>query len=139
MKRNPPKPVLLAVLAFSLTLETVYAQAHHQSGIIGQAFVSSSYCVQLGPPPRPCPDARPISATILVYSEGGELVAKIETDEDGFFEVNLKPGNYAVAPYIPPPPPGSGSVGRVEAFWTSVTVKKKEFTHAWVLYVFLPL
>jgi hypothetical protein len=114
-------------------------QGHQQSGLLGQAFVSLSYCVTLGSPPQPCPDAQPISGTVLVYSAAGKLVATVETDEDGFFKVNLKPADYLLTMYIPPPSPGAAGFGYLEATWVPFTVQKKEFTPAWVLSVFHPL
>ena len=141
MSNTRLKSIICAAFVFAclrpVAVQADGHQGHHQSGVVGQAFVSLSGCVTLGPVPEPCADAQPMSGTVLVYSEGGRLVTAAVTDEDGFFRVNLKPGDYILTMYIPPQ--GSGSVGHLEARQTAFTVKKKEFTPTWVLSVFLPL
>jgi len=54
----------------------------------------------------------------------------IETDEDGIFQAFLKPGRYVIVPYVSPEQAPSLSAEPV-----MVTVEKKQFTSATVVYV----
>ena len=102
-----------------------------KSGVVGQAFTSrEGRCF-----PLLC--AQPVHAqvTVLVY-EKGELVAAVDSDEQGYFEIPLKPGEYVLMPYIPPLPPDSPRMGNATAARTWVTVTKKNWTPTYVLSIF---
>lgn len=106
-------------------------QDHYRSGIVGQSVLNyGEFCVQIGNPPTPCTDSVPYAATVFVYSEKGELVATVKTDEEGYFQISLEPGNYSLTAYTPPP--AGPRVGYVVSAYTSVTVRNKQFASAFV-------
>ena len=111
------------------------AKGHYKSGIIGQSVLSyGGFCAQFGNPPIPCPDSVPYATTVLVYSDKGELVATTPTDEEGYFEVFLKPGTYHLTASTTPPM--GPSVGNVVSMTTVVTVQNKDFAPAYVFSAF---
>ena len=63
---------------------------------------------------------------VAIYSDKGRFIADIVTDENGVFEIALKPGIYILMPYFPPAPPERGFA----AFGgpIPVTIDKKEHT-----------
>lgn len=83
-------------------------QGHHQSGIIGQV------------------EQVPGAWDIRIVDGDGELVADIQADASGYFEVDLKPGTYILTPYIP----SIDGTGALLGVATTVIVDKKAFTTA---------
>jgi hypothetical protein len=49
---------------------------------------------------HPCPD-KPFQATLTVLNLHGKKVLTIQTDENGYYHVPLKPGNYVLHPESP--------------------------------------
>ena len=88
----------LILLIFLFGAQFAGAEGRH-SGIIGQAFIT--ICPVL--PPGGCPPS-PYETSVSVFNAKGRLVAEIDTDENGMFSVNLKPGVYTLVPLIPEPP-----------------------------------
>ena len=112
------------------------SEGHHQSGVSGQSVIQ-------GPPVRIQIDwglwteiwqlPVPYETTVSAYSESGESVVEVSTDEDGYFEMFLKPGNYTLVASPPTsefqfPEPFS------HAGTTIVTVEKKQFVSEVVLF-----
>src|SRR5437588_8569589 len=96
----------IVLLALMLCAPFAVAKDHrsdkhsgHRSGIAGKVVLF--HCPVAGP--FECPP-RPYQASFSVYDEKGRLVKRVEPEEDGFFAVNLKPGNYRIVPDPPEPP-----------------------------------
>jgi len=104
----------IGLLAVCLWPMGAPAAGHHQSGIIGhvgERGMSDGWTV--------------------VVSENGKVIADLQTGRDGFFEVDLPPGNYVLTPFYYPPParPGHPTPDFViEGPSTPVTVVKNRFT-----------
>ena len=129
---NPTRLLLFLMLAYTFAFMPQEAHSENiKSGVVGQAFISRAICYPLSS----C--AQPVHAqvTVLVY-EKGELVAAVDSDEQGFFEIPLKPGEYVLMPYIAPLPPDSPRTGNATAAATWVTVTKKNWTPTYVLSIF---
>jgi len=84
-------------------------QGHHQSGIIGRVQVE-----QIG--------VR-LPWQVSVITDSFEAVAVLQTDEDGQFIVNLKPGTYYLSAFV-----GGNGDARLVGPPIRVTVTKKDFT-----------
>ena len=82
---------------------------HHQSGIIGRVQVE-----QIG--------VR-LDWQVRVTTDMFEPVAVLQTDEDGQFIVNLKPGNYHLSAFV-----GGNGGATLGGPTIRVTVTKKDFT-----------
>src|SRR5438067_111606 len=88
------------ILAFFLCLNALASEGHH-SGIIGQLLlVDCPVSSIFGCPPRP------LEGGFAIYDQKGRLVAHVETQPDGFFIEDLKPGGYLLVP--DPPGPNHG-------------------------------
>jgi hypothetical protein len=136
MKCNPSTSLLLLGLACALVSLPASAKNGAKSGLIGQAFISDNTCAShFGTILSSCAQPVQRTVTVLVY-EKEQLVAAVDSDDQGFFEINLKPGDYVLAPYVPAPDPDSPRVGSVEPAFTSVTVTKKSFTPTYVLMLY---
>jgi hypothetical protein len=116
-----------ALLALSLASLGAFAQAHHQSGIIGQTALGEicdldGNCV---------PNLVPMH--LLIHSDQGRFIADIATDADALFEIALKPDSYFLTPYTLPVPsnPSIIAIGGP----VSVTVRKKEYAVTLVSFV----
>jgi hypothetical protein len=95
-------------------------QGHHQSGIIGRVQVE-----QVG---------LPHLWKVRVSTEAYSLVEDIQTDENGQFVVNLKPGTYHLTPFL------GGEEGAVLVGPSiQATVEKKDFTVVELPLVFGPM
>jgi hypothetical protein len=82
-----------------LLLATCSAQpASSNSGIEGQVFIGP-LCpvVQQG---QECPD-QPYQATLTVNNSNGREIAKVQTDAEGRFKIQLEPGEYILHPESP--------------------------------------
>ena len=92
---------------------------HHESGIIGIVDAGQSNGGLV-----------PGLWHVEVISDTGKLVANLETDEQGFFGVDLNPGNYVLTPVdIPNATPGQPVPNIVIVGPpTSVRVAKNRFT-----------
>ena len=91
-------------------------RGHHQSGIIGRVQVE-----QVG-------GALPWQ--VWVGTDRGESVTVLQTDNDGEFVVNLKPGTYQLQPFCPLTISDGGLPVDVVLIGppVEVTVVKKDFT-----------
>ena len=118
MKNNNLKVILwIGLLAACLLPMDVRAeghQGHHQSGVSGQVERVILFH----------------HWNVSIVSDTGDVVADFLTNEDGSFEVNLKPGSYILTAYIP----YFGTPGTVYGTPVQVTVEKKQFAS-----VFLPI
>lgn len=93
-----------------------------KSGIEGQVFIGPTCPVVVEG--SPCPD-RPFQATITILDSRGVRVRQFQTDEQGRFQIPLKPGTYTLVPepsdiLVPHADPESVQVR--EASYTEVTV-----------------
>jgi len=72
---------------------------------------------------NPCPDL-PYQAWIVVRGDGGEVVTRIQSGEDGRFRVGLRPGSYLLDPESGEPFPIAGpqEAEVVEGVYTEVVV-----------------
>jgi hypothetical protein len=68
-------------------------EGHHQSGVTGEVFIYICPVVRRG---INCD--RPYQTGITVVTNDGRFVTELVTDEQGRFEVFLKPGNYVLIP-----------------------------------------
>jgi hypothetical protein len=114
------------ILLLCLTPVGGLALGHHQSGIIGQTAYGRT-CDPSGCVPNLVP------MRLMIHSDRGWLVADIRSDEDGFFEIALKPGLYLIAPYFVTPSAEGELVPVGEPF--SILVEKKEYTFLAISYV----
>src|SRR5881628_500865 len=111
MKTVIPKLFLSIGLltAYLLPLSVEANQGHHQSGIIGRVQVE-----QIG--------VR-LDWQVRVTTDMFEPVAVLQTDEDGQFIVNLKPGTYHLNAFV-----GGNGDATLAGPTIRVTVTKKDFT-----------
>ena len=93
------------------------------SGIEGQGLVGPMCPVMREG--EPCPD-QPFQATITILNPNGKEVARVESDAQGHFLVDLEPGTYTLRPE-----PGEGIAHASEQ---SVTVGEGQFTQVVVSY-----
>lgn len=61
---------------------------------------------------------------IRIVTEDDTLVTDIQADDDGAFEVDLKPGTYILTPFFP----SIDGTAELVGVAATVTVEKKEFT-----------
>jgi len=66
-------------------------------GIAGQALAGPT-CPVVRPGDSNCSDRPVAGATLLIRDDGGTVVAKLTTDENGRFEVALPAGSYRIEP-----------------------------------------
>ena len=98
------------------------AKGHYKSGIVGQSVLTYGYGGRVGEA-----NIEPYPTTITVFSGEGEPVTTVETDEDGYFEVFLKPGDYTLRAYVPPIPDGF-RLGNYSTSDVWAVVENKAFT-----------
>lgn len=114
----------LALLAVCFMPVTAFAQeGHHQSGVTGQVFISVCPVVRLG---ENCD--RPYPTGITIITDDGQFVTEVVTDEEGRFEVLLKPGDYILIPK------GAGEATFPRVDELAVHVEKKQFTAVTIVY-----
>jgi hypothetical protein len=110
MKKSTHKFAICAALLIGCLLPAATRaqqnQGHHQSGIIGQ--------IEQVPGPW----------NVRIVSGEGKFVGDIQAADNGFFEVDLKPGTYVLTPYIL----SIDGTGALLGVSTTVSVEKKEFT-----------
>jgi hypothetical protein len=75
---------------------------------------------------NPCPD-QPYAATLVVRNEQGQEIGRSESGEDGQFQIDLPPGQYALVPV-------SGPNGFPHAMPQPVTVEPGQYTEVTVTY-----
>src|SRR5690348_13643383 len=99
--------VLLGVILTCIAIPTFSQgnQGHHQSGIKGRVTVEQ-VLIHTG-------------WHVRITTVDGQWVADIETNDDGEFTINLKPGEYLLTAY---------RGGNLNPFSIGVTVAKKEFS-----------
>jgi len=120
MKHIALKPLLcIALLIGGFLPAAVHAdgnRGHHQSGIIGRVQVE-----QVG---------GALSWQVWVGTDSGESVTVLQTNSDGEFVVNLKPGTYQLQPFCPLSISDGELPGDVVLIGppVQVTVAKKDFT-----------
>jgi hypothetical protein len=104
---------------------------------MGQAFLAAHIVEQPGqggtPPDYIVVPGEPIQTQIMVFSEGGALVAEITTAADGKFTLPLKPGTYSLVPS-----PFNLSSNLFVPVISTITVSKKEWAAALVIYAYSP-
>jgi hypothetical protein len=81
------------LLVVGLMPGNALAEGHHQSGINGEVVLSTCPVVFPG---SDC--YRPYPTSITIVTGNGRFVTKVVTDDQGRFEVFLKPGNYELIP-----------------------------------------
>lgn len=131
MKQRTHKLVIWAALIIaSLLPATVQAngnRGHHQSGIVGRVQVEQSGL----PVHWQVSVSTDCDSIIILEAEDDQQVTVLQTEDDGRFVVNLKPGTYRLRPFVP-----LWFVG-VNGDWlyaelagppVLVTVDKKDFT-----------
>ena len=68
------------------------------SGVEGKVLIGPNCpVVQQG---QECPD-QPYQATLVVNNSNGREIAKVQTDENGYFKIPLEPGEYILHPESP--------------------------------------
>ncbi len=107
-------------VACLLPIATQANQGHHQSGIVGRVEVE-----QVG-----LPHVWKVRVTTATY----KLVEDVQTDENGQFVVNLKPGTYHLTPFLG----GDGGAVLVGPS-IQVTVEKKDFAVVEMSLIFPPM
>jgi hypothetical protein len=83
----------LGLLAASLIPFNTLGAGQHHSGIAGEVFIYECPVVRPG---ENCD--RPYETSITVVARGGRLITRLTTDEEGRFEVFLRPGSYVLIP-----------------------------------------
>ena len=83
----------LGLLAVIFIPCSAVAEGHHQSGINGQTVL---YTCPVVFPGSDC--YRPYPTGLTIVTDNGRFVAKVVTDDQGRFEVFLKPGSYELIP-----------------------------------------
>jgi hypothetical protein len=122
MKNTTCKLAIIGALLFACLVPVTslardnHKHDHGKSGVIGQI-------VQLPGPWH-----------IRIDTEPDTLVEDIQAEEDGSFEVDLKPGTYLLTPFFPSIDGTAELVGVTQ----TVTVQKKEFTTVELLIVHGP-
>ena len=114
-------PIVLLTLACNL----IATPTPTDSGITGQVLIGPMCPVMIEG--QECPD-QPYQATITVNSPEGRKIIRIETDEQGNFNVPLAPGEYILHPETPENAP------LPIAEEQRITVRPGEFTRIMVLY-----
>jgi hypothetical protein len=94
------------------------------SGIEGQVLIGPA-CPGLQRVDTPCPD-KPYQATLTVLNSGGQVVATVQSDANGYYNVALEPGTYTLRPESPGAMPSAAE--------QSVTVVARQFTQVKVSY-----
>ena len=121
MKQITRKFIICAALVIaSLLPAAVQAngnRGHHQSGIIGRVQVEQS--------------GLPFLWQVRVSTDTCEPITVVQTEDDGQFVVNLKPGTYRLRPFVPLWWVGLNGERLYAEFNgppVQVTVAKKDFT-----------
>jgi hypothetical protein len=129
---NPEKhQVKTCLLVFSIILLFIHTgcnkkttQDQINSGVEGQ--------VLLGPVSPTSTDEsssseKPYKASLNILNTEREEITSIDTDKDGRFRLNLKPGEYIISPKAPNPPnppyPEEQKVIVKEGEYTNVTIR----------------
>jgi hypothetical protein len=84
--------LVLAALASGSTVAGAATPAPHTSGVRG--VVMRGPITPVCSEPEPC--EAPASGVVLLFSQGGRLVAKVKTSSAGRYRVTLRPGRYSV-------------------------------------------
>ncbi len=96
MRKKTTLPLLLALLVFTAAC-SASASGSGDSGIEGYAYIGPMCPVEREG--EECPDA-PYQAEFNVLDASGREVASFESDEEGYFKVDLAPGTYTVQPEL---------------------------------------
>ena len=102
----------IGLLVIGLLPIGTQAALHHQSGIIG--FVDSGQFEG---------GLMPGVWAIVVCSDTGKLVTALNTDEEGLFCVDLKPGNYVLRASLPALPYPGQPLSNIAVLGPSKSVK----------------
>ncbi len=90
---------LTGLMILSLAACSSLAASPADSGIEGQATLGPMCPVERVD--LPCPD-RPYQADLsILTADGRQVVTQIETDPNGYFQVDLAPGRYILHPESP--------------------------------------
>jgi hypothetical protein len=112
----------LGLLAVVFIPCSAVAEGHHQSGINGQTVL---YTCPVVFPDSDC--YRPYPTGFTVMTDNGRFVTNVVTDDQGRFEVFLKPGSYELIP--------DGAEDGFPLVKTLVVrVEKKQFTPVTIVY-----
>lgn len=95
------------------------------TGVEGQVFVGPMCPVMIEG--QDCPD-QPYQATMTVLTPSGRKVTQFQTDENGYFRVDLPAGDYILHPETPPDSP------LPYASEQPFSVIEGEYTHMIIIY-----
>ena len=85
----------LGLFLLILFLGACSPAAPPDTGVEGQVWIGPMCpVVREG---EPCPDS-PYQATLTITKSNGRRVAQVESDADGYFQINLAPGEYILHP-----------------------------------------
>ena len=88
----------VGLLILLLATCSVHQPKATDSGVQGQVTIGPMCpAVQVG---QPCPD-QPYQATLTVNTPGGERIARVHADTNGYFKVKLGAGTYILHPESP--------------------------------------
>jgi hypothetical protein len=115
--------VVTALLATSLITACATTTPIPNSGVEGQVLIGPMCpVIQEG---EECPDM-PFEADLEVTDHKGKVLARFESDEEGYFRIAFAPGEYILVPVSPnagAPPWAEPIRFQVERYsWTKVTV-----------------
>lgn len=106
---------LLAVylLPMGISAQMFQEDRHRPSGVIGRVI-----------------DAQGFNTSVAVSTDAGVPLTGVETDENGFFVMELQPGNYVLRAVAAPKPTPGGALPNYLILGPTipVTVKKGRFT-----------
>ncbi len=120
--------LVIGAAAFAATQkEKPTKGAQHSSGLRGQALQGPISPVER----EGQPNTKPLPGAIITVQPagGGDEIGRTTADNEGRFQLTLKPGTYLLVPLAPNP---SAILPRGET--QSVTVRKKKFTTVVVNY-----
>jgi hypothetical protein len=85
-------------LALTILLAACGGKSDGGTGIKGQAFLAECEGDQVA---VDCFTQEPYQATLVIYNAAFEEIARVETEADGTFVIDLEPGIYFVHPDSP--------------------------------------
>ncbi len=101
------------------------ADANLQSGVEGTAFIGPTCPVQILGMEGQC-NNNPYKATVTIKDENDQQVKTFQTDDQGKFKVNLKPGTYTFVSQNSKIPPRLPS--------TMVSVEENKYTQIQLIF-----
>lgn len=113
---------ILFLVLFCFLPSLAIAQAQSPSSEDGAAGIEGTISigpVQGGPTRQGTPDSKPLPEMAFAVKQDGRVIHTFETDEQGHFRVELKPGHYTIVRKD-----RSGAVGSYGPFEVDVTAGK---------------